>query len=582
MHSQENLILDGPGWQNSFADDPYLRTHHISSFVCLPLINQGKLTGVLYLDNKRKSRVFTSDRIAVLKVLASQAAMSLENTWLYRNLEDRERKIRRLIDANVIGIVIWDLDGRLLDANDAFLRMLGYDRQDLQTGLRWFDMTPPEWQEAHARYEAEELKATGMMQPREKEYFRKDGSRVPVLIGAACFEGQPNQGVAYIVDLSVQKRAEEALRRSEAYLAEAQSLTHTGSCAIDGASRETVYWSDEMYRIFDFELQEGPPKWEKFIERVHPDDREKVRSANDRTFGLRANCDVEFRIVTSEGTIRHIHWIGHPVLNGTGEMVQLIGTMVDVTERKRADQERERLRQLEADLAYTSRVSTMGELTASLAHEIKQPIGAAVTNAEVCLRLLDRPEPSLSEVREAATEMIKDARRAAEIIDRVRSLYQKGNSQLEKIDLNELIDEMVIMMSAEGNRRGVEIRTLLAPELPSIVADRVQLQQALMNLILNGIEAMEDSGGELTIASQFNCDGDLLVSISDTGVGVAAENMDKIFEAFFSTKPRGTGLGLAITRSIIQAHGGRIWVTVNSGGGSTFHFTLRPKEVFAE
>jgi len=224
----------------------------------------------------------------------------------------------------------------------------------------------------------------------------------------------------------------------------------------------------------------------------------------------------------------------------------------------------------------------MGELTASLAHEIKQPIGAAVTNAEVCLRLLDRPEPSLSEVREAATEMIKDARRAAEIIDRVRSLYQKGNSQLEKIDLNELIDEMVIMMSAEGNRRGVEIRTLLAPELPSIVADRVQLQQALMNLILNGIEAMEDSGGELTIASQFNCDGDLLVSISDTGVGVAAENMDKIFEAFFSTKPRGTGLGLAITRSIIQAHGGRIWVTVNSGGGSTFHFTLRPKEVFAE
>src|SRR6185312_13402301 len=195
-----------------------------------PLNNHGKVLGILHFENNLTPHVFSPDRITVLKVLASRAAISLENARLYRDLEDRERKIRRLIDSNIIGIVIWDLDGRLIDANDAFLRMVGYEREDLQAGLGWFDMTPPEWQEVHARYEAEELKATGMMQAREKEYFRKDGSRVPVLIGAACFEGQPNQGVAYILDLTERKRAEEALRRSETYLAEAQKQTHTGSC----------------------------------------------------------------------------------------------------------------------------------------------------------------------------------------------------------------------------------------------------------------------------------------------------------------------------------------------------------------
>ena len=193
--------------------------------------------------------------------------------------------------------------------------MVGYEREDLQAGLRWFDMTPPEWQEAHARYEAEELKATGMMQPREKEYFRKDGSRVPVLIGAACFEGQPDQGVAYILDLSKQKRAEEALRRSESYLAEAQRLTNTGSCAIDGASRETVYWSDEMFRLFGFDPQQGPPTWDRFLEQIHPEDRDKVRMASDKTFRMQVNCDVEFRILKPDGTVRHIHGIGHPVLS---------------------------------------------------------------------------------------------------------------------------------------------------------------------------------------------------------------------------------------------------------------------------
>jgi signal transduction histidine kinase len=221
-----------------------------------------------------------------------------------------------------------------------------------------------------------------------------------------------------------------------------------------------------------------------------------------------------------------------------------------------------------------NRVSTLGELTASLAHEIKQPIGAAVTNAAACVRLLDGDEPDIPDAREAALEMVKDARRAADIIDRVRSLYQKISSELGAVDVNETIREMVVMLQNEANRHSVTIRTDLAAGLPKAMADRVQLQQVLMNLMLNGIEAMQGASGELGIKSQVAEDGQLLISVADTGVGLPSENVDRIFDAFFTTKPQGTGLGLAITRSIVKAHGGRIWATSNSGRGATFEFTL--------
>jgi PAS domain S-box-containing protein len=578
MRTLENVILEDASSQNSFSTDPYMVQRRPRSILTLPLINQGKLISILHLENNLTSQVFTPDRITVLKVLASQAAISLENSRLYRDLEDRERRIKRLIDSNIIGIVIWDLDGRIIDANDAFLRMVQYERADLLAGLGWFEITPPEWQEAHARYEAEELKTTGMMQAREKEYFRKDGSRVPVLIGAACFEDQPTQGVAYILDLSEQKRAEEALRSSESYLMEAQRLTHTGSCAIDGTSRQILYWSDEMFHLFGFDPQQGLPMWDQWMQRIHPEDRDKFRMAGDRMFGDKTPCDVEFRTVNADGTIKHIHGTGHPVLTPAGELVQVVGTMIDISDRRRAEEARDRLRQLEADLAHIHRVTTMGELTASLAHEIKQPIGAAVTNAEACIRLINRVDPDLPEAREAALEMIKDARRAADIIDRVRMLYQKGTSQLETVDPNQVIEEMVTMMGNEANRHAVKIRTDLAQGLPHVMADRVQLQQVLMNLMLNSIEAMQGIGGELTINSQPIVDGQLLISVRDTGVGLPTENLNDIFNAFFTTKAQGTGLGLAITRSVIQSHGGNIWATANSEGGATFQFTLPTRE----
>jgi predicted ATPase/signal transduction histidine kinase len=249
-------------------------------------------------------------------------------------------------------------------------------------------------------------------------------------------------------------------------------------------------------------------------------------------------------------------------------------SLENVIESRRAEEERERLRRAKAELAHMSRVSTLGELTASLAHEIKQPIGAAVTNAEACVRLLDRDKPDLPEAREAALEMVRDATRAANIIDRVRLLYQKGSPRLDTVDVNEVIGEMVVMLQNEANRHSVTMHADLAEGLPNVKADRVQLQQALMNLMLNGVEAMRDTGGELGIKSQLAEDGQLLISVIDTGVGLPAGDVDRIFDAFFTTKSQGTGLGLAITRSIIESHGGRIWTTANSGRGAVFQFTL--------
>jgi PAS domain S-box-containing protein len=702
--THEFVILDDASSQNRFIADTYFSQHYARSVLCLPFITQGKLVGVLYLENSLAPNVFTSNRVAVLKLLASQAAISLESTQLYTDLRQREAKIRRLVDANILGITTWNVEGAILTSNEAFLRMVQYDHEDVAAGrVRWRDMTPADWRERVERALAKVMQ-TGTVQPFESEVFRKDGSRLPVLLAGALFEEGGNEGVAFALDLSEQKRAEEALRRSESYLAqaqriahvgswawqipgrkalyfseewyriydfdpkegmptweqrlqrihpedralwqatidravaeksdydveyrilpphsavkyihsvghpmldssgellqfvgiavdvtehkragealrsseaylmEAQRLTHTGSCAIDGTSREILYWSEEMFRLFGFDPQQGLPMWDQWVQRIHPEDRDKFSMAGDRTFLEKVHCDVEFRAVKPDGTVKHIHGIGHPVLGPSGELVQVVGTMVDVTERKRADDARDRLRELEADLAHINRVSTMGELTASLAHEIKQPIGAAVTNAEACVRLLARDQPDLPEAQEAALEMVRDARRAADIIDRVRLLYQKGSPQLDIVDVNELVKEMAIVLHNEAKRHSVAIRTDVPEGLPAVMADRVQLQQALMNLMLNGIEAMRDIPGELSIKVQLAEDGQLLISVADTGVGLPADNVDRIFDAFFTTKVQGTGLGLAITRSIVASHGGRIWATPNSGPGATFHFTLR-------
>jgi len=560
----------------------------VGPLVFVPLTTPHRRLGALGMSGAHGT-VYSNDDVSFLRLVGRVVAFAIDDNLNLRQaevaqrelkrqnelLQRSERELREVIET--IPSMAWSAapDGSADFFNGRWLAYAGLTA-DQARGWGWTVAVHPDdlkllvdyWQTLMAQGESGQI---------EGRLRRFDGVYRWFLFRATASLDDNGKVVKWYgtnTDIEERKIAEGALKRSEAYLAEAQRLTHTGSCALDGTSHEILYWSEEMFRLFGFDPQQGLPKWDEWVQRIHPEDRDKFRMAGDRTFLEKVHCDVEFRVVKPDGTIKHIHAIGHPVLSPSGDLVQVVGTMVDVTERKLADEARERLRQLEADLAHINRVSTMGELTASLAHEIKQPIGAAVTNADACMRLLEPDQPNLPEAREAALEMTKDARRAAEIIDRVRSLYQKGSSQREPIDVNEVICEMVVMLQNEADRHSVMVRTDLAAELPKVVADRVQLQQVLMNLMLNGIEAMLDTSGELSIKSQLAEDRQLLISVTDTGVGLPTENTDQVFNPFFTTKSHGTGLGLAITRSIIESQGGRIWGTPNARRGATFHFTL--------
>jgi PAS domain S-box-containing protein len=410
---------------------------------------------VLYLENSLAPRIFTPTRIALLKLLASQAAICLENTRLYRDLEEREAKIRRLVDANIIGIFVWNLQGAIMEANQAFLRMVGYSREDLISGrLRWADLTPADWRDRDERAIAE-LKVTGSTQPFEKEYFRKDGSRVPLLIGAAFFEGSENEGVAFVLDLSERKRAEDERNRAQDALLQAQ-----------------------------------------------------------------------------------------------------------------------------VELARVSRIMTMEQLTSSITHEVNQPLAAVVNSGNACVNWLSATPPNLRKARDAAERVVRDGNRASEVLQRVRALLKKAPLVMSALNVNEVVREVLALVAAELRRQNVYVSTKLDSELPPVVADFVQLQQVMLNLVMNAIESMAsiaDRPRLLRIQSRLhNLSGQsaVLVAVSDSGAGLSTDEMARVFEAFYTTKPQGTGMGLWICRSIIEAHGGQLTARPNDDVGATFEFVL--------
>jgi len=543
-----------------------------------------------------------------------------------------------------------------------------------------------------------------------------------------------------IKEVVQRQRAEVALLRSEAYLAEAQRVSRTGSFGWSVSSGQIV-WSDETFRIFEYDLA-NKPTVEVILHRTHPEDKAFAQDTLDRAAQDRKALDFEHRLLMPDGSVKYVRVVGHPSTNGESGNFEFVGAVTDITESKRAEalrdgesrilekmardapleeilenlvrvveaqfagllcsvllldedgqharhgaapslpvpyaeaidglcigpkagscgtamyrrepvvvtdilqdplweayrdvaepyglracwstpilahsgkalgsfamyyreprspspaetralemathlagiaierklarEERERLRQAQADLAHINRVTTMGELTASLAHEIKQPVTAAVTDARTCLRWLRRDEPDVAEACEAASRLVKDVTRAADIISRISLLFKKGALQHEFVDVNELIREMIVLLRNEAARSSISIRSDLAEDLPQVMADRIQLQQVFMNLMLNGIDAMKDvcTARELTIRSQRVKDGQLMISVSDTGIGLPLQQPEQIFSAFFTTKAHGTGMGLPISRSIIESHGGRLWATSNSEGGASFHFTL--------
>jgi len=379
------------------------------------------------------------------------------------------------------------------------------------------------------------------------------------------------------VDITERKRAEEALRRGEAWLAQAQRLSHTGTWVMNGTTKRFLYWSDESYRIWGFDPLQGLPSRDDMWGRIHPDDRERVWGEVQEALREQRDFLAEFRILLPDGTVKWLEANTHHEFSPLGALLEVVCTNIDVTERNRAQDEREKLRQLEADLAHINRVSMMGEMAASLSHEILHPIATARNNARAGMRFLEMSPPNLSEVKEALGCVVRDADRAKDIVGRIRSQIKRAPPQKERFDLHEAINEVIVMVRSAIAKDAISVNTRLMDGLVPVQGDRVQLQQVVVNLILNAVEAMnsvEDGARELSIRTEQSQTGGVLVAVHDSGPGIDPVNLDRVFEPFYTTKTSGVGMGLSICQTIINGHGGRLWMSANEPRGAVFQFTL--------
>ncbi|SDT55991.1 GAF domain-containing sensor histidine kinase [Bradyrhizobium canariense] len=452
MKTGQPLLIPDALENEAWKANPHVRLGMIS-YLGVPIgWPNGRIFGTICVrDNKRNE--YSEAYLKLLLHFRDMLQADLKSlARLHGEIEERETKIRRLVDSNIMGVFIWDFDGRILEANDEFLRMVSYDREDLVSGrIRWADLTPPDWRDRN-NARIEQQKSSGRFESFEKEYIRKDGSRVPVLIGGATFEEGGNQGVAYVLDLTERKRVEAEARENE-----------------------------------------------------------------------------------------------------------------------------QRYREAQLELAHANRVATMGQLTASIAHEVNQPLSAVVANAEACLGWLRRRTPDVDAACRSVEWIIADGNRASEVIRRVRALANKTSLEKVPLDVNDVVRETIPLVQRELISHQVLLRMELAPTLPMILGDRVQLQQVIINLVMNGIESMQsvtDQPRELAVRSRQDETQQVLVSVADCGVGISAENADRLFTAFFTTKSSGMGMGLSICRSIIDAHGGRLWAATCEPRGALFQFTI--------
>jgi PAS domain S-box-containing protein len=587
IRTRESVILDDAAAQDPFSADEYIRQKHARSVLCLPLVKQAKLIGMLYLENNLASHAFTPARISVLKLLSSQAAISIENARLYAELinENRDRqkaedalraseeRWRNLFENVPVGVALTGSHGRYVAANPAFQRMTGYSEAELRSRSS-ADITHEDDRAATAAIHA--ARAVGEPYPRriEKRYRRKDGgvtwAEVSAIVVPVAGSTPLFAGVA--VDITDRKRAEDDLRRSEASLTEAQQISHTGSWRWKVGTGE-VSWSAEHFRIFAFDPATTQPSYATFMERIHAEDRPSFEQALDRAVRERSRFQHEYRIALPDGSVKHLQSVGLPDITESGDL-EFVGTVMDITERRRAD---EALRIAQAELAHVARLTTMGGLVASIAHEIRQPLAAIVTNAEAGLRWLNRETPDLDETRRTMESIIKDGNRADDVIQGIRALAMKSGPHPTELDINGAIREVLALTRSDLQRHGVVLHTELSAEVRPVFGDRVQLQQVLLNLITNGIEAMNavtDRPKVLAITSEPVEPGGVLVAVDDTGTGLDPTTADRIFDSFFTTKPSGMGMGLSICRSIMDAHGGRLWVSPRVPHGTTVRFTV--------
>jgi len=757
IRSQESVILDDATIPNVFSADNYVQGKRPRSVLCLPLVKQARLIGVLYLENNLASHVFTPPRIAVLQLLASQAAISLENARLYTEVQQAEERAKQSerefrLAVDMMPALAWNTlaDGSIetlnkqwhdytgISAKEAFRggwaaafhpddlgKVVETWQRNLASGgsseiearmrrfdgeYRWFLLRASplldergniiKWYGTNS--DIDDLKRAEALLAGEKRLFEMiaTGHALPVILDALCRiveelnggsptsvllldrEGKrlrngaaPNLPESYtkaidgirigpsagscgtaayrrekvlvsdiatdplwadyralasehdlracwstpilsaegavlgtiaiysrqarpitplenniiehfthLASIAVErKRAEDALKKSEAFLAEGQRISHTGSWAWNLAT-DQVIWSEEHCRIFGYRPDEFGGTFASILERMLPEDRLRAEGPIAEAVRMGKDYSVEYRIVLPDGSVKYNQSVGRAIANESGEVTEYIGTTVDITERKRAEEELRRseagLRKAQAELAHVTRVTTMGELAASIAHEVNQPIAGVVLNGNACLRWLARVKEesvNLVEAREAVERIIRDGARAGEVITRIRALFKKAETAKEPLELNEVVREVIVLARSELDKRRVALRLELTPDLPRVLGDRVQLQQVLLNLILNGIEAMrtiEERPRELLIGTQIIAEAEMLVTVRDSGVGLDPEGLEEAFTPFHTTKPGGLGMGLSISRSIVENHSGRLWATANDGHGATFQFTL--------
>ncbi|HEY0335985.1 MAG TPA: PAS domain S-box protein [Burkholderiales bacterium] len=528
-------------------------------------------------------------------------------------LRRSEERLRLLIEsAEDYAIVTLDMQGRLSSWSRGAERLFGYTEHEVIGQCEEILFSP----EDRGRGVSSEAMRQAQNHGRaadERYYVRKNGTRF-FGSGVMTVLQDGTRGYARITrDLTERQRAAEALlhanerlearvvertrqlsavnaellkqindrlqmegklRRSEAYLAEGQRLSHVGSGSWNVITGE-VFWSDETCRIYGFEPGTVTPSGELFFRTVvHPEDRRNLEEAFDRVVRDRSGYELEFRIVRPDGTVRHIHSVGHPLLNEAGDLSEVIGTVMDMSERIRANGN---LAKTQAALAHVTRVVTLGELTASIAHEVNQPLGAVVTSAQACARWLAMEPANLSEANDAMQRIVRDAHRASSVISRIRAFVKRTEQPRTLFNVNDVINEALSLVQVEASMQGVSFHVEAGAGLPHVLADRVELQQVILNLVVNGIEAMTSIRRQpkvLALATACYGSDAILVSVRDSGAGLEPHTRDGIFDAFFTTKPDGMGMGLAISRSIVEAHGGRIWATPNGGPGETLQFTL--------
>jgi len=481
------------------------------------------------------------------------------------------RKLQATIDTIPAIVASYLPDGRRDFANLTWREFAGTSREDARH-IDWPTIVHPD-NLGRAQKMWSDCLASGQPFQMELRFLRADGEYRWHLVRRVPLRGEQGEVVKWYsvgFDIEDQKRAEAALRRSEAHSAEAQRLSQTGSFGWRMSDGKTI-WSKETYRILGYD-QAVVPSVELVFARIHPDDLQMVQPQLDRARQGAQNFDFEYRMLMPDGQVKDLHVRAHRVRFDAGPE-EIVGAVMDTTEAKRAQQS---LQAAQAELAHATRVTTLGEMTASIAHEVNQPLAGIVTNGEAGLRWLTREVPQIEEARHAIERIIRDADRASGVVRRIRALSKKAPPEMTRLDIDDVIDDALMLVQREVLRHRVMLRLELVSGLPAVLGDRVQLQQVIINLVINGIEAMAqvtEQQRQLGIRTQA-LDGRVLVAVQDAGTGIDPENANRLFSAFYTTKPNGMGMGLSISRSIVEAHGGRIWATNNEGPGATIQFTL--------